>query len=95
MKDPDTDTKISVIWALASLGDPSVKNEIAEMYGSEDAGVRKMAVYALGGLGPGDTPVLRTALEDPVADVQWNAAVALARHGRDEGVRVLGLMLNR
>ena len=95
LDDPDTDTMISVIWALASLGDASVTESIESMYGSEDAGVRKMAVYALGGLGPGDTAVLRTALEDPVADVQWNAAVALARHGRDDGVRVLGRMLDR
>ncbi len=95
LQDPDTDTKINVIWALASLGDPTVSSEIAEMYHSEDAGVRKMAVYALGGLGSGDTSVLRTALEDPVADVQWNAAVALARHGRDDGVTVLRRMLDR
>ena len=49
LDDPDTDTKISVIWALASLGDASVTDVIESMYGSEDAGVRKMAVYALGG----------------------------------------------
>jgi hypothetical protein len=95
LNDPDTDTQISVIWALASLGDPSVRNDIEETYGSEDAGVRKMAVYALGGLGSGDGVVLRRALEDPVADVQWNAAVALARHGQDDGTKVLRRMLDR
>ena len=95
LEDPDTDTKISVIWALASLGDPSVRSDIEEMYRSEDAGVRKMAVYALGGLGSGDAAVLRTALEDPVPDVQWNAAVALARHGKHDGVKVLRRMLDR
>ena len=93
--DLDTDTKISVIWALASLGDPSVRSAIEEMYRSEDAGVRKMAVYALGGLGSGDGAVLRTALEDPAPDVQWNAAVALARHGKLDGMRVLRRMLDR
>ncbi len=35
------------------------------------------------------------ALEDAQADVQWNAAVALARHGRHEGVPVLRRMLDR
>lgn len=95
LADPDTDTKISVIWALASLGDPSVTSDIEKMYRSEDAGVRKMAVYALGGLGSGGAAVLRTALEDPVPDVQWNAAVALARHGKDDGVTVLRRMLDR
>ena len=95
LADPDTDTKISVIWALASLGYSSVTNDIEKMYHSEDAGVRKMAVYALGGLGSGDAAVLRTALEDPVPDVQWNAAVALARHGKDDGLKVLRRMLDR
>ena len=61
-----------------------------------DAGIRKMVVYALGAL-PGDAQVdtLRTALEDPVADVRWNAAMALARHGSTDGVPVLRQMLDR
>ena len=95
LDDPETDTKISVIWALASLGDASVTESIESMYGSEDAGVRKMAVYALGSLETDDLSVLRGALEDPVPDVQWNAAVALARQGGNDGVRVLRRMLDR
>ncbi|MCH2338179.1 MAG: HEAT repeat domain-containing protein [Pseudomonadales bacterium] len=95
LDDPDTDTKISVIWALASLGDPSVTDVIASMYGSEDPGVRKMAVYALGGLGTEDLSVLRGALDDPIPDVQWNAAVALARQGGSDGMTVLRRMLDR
>ena len=95
LADPDTDTKISVIWALASLGDPSVTDMIASMYGSEDPGVRKMAVYALGGLGTEDLSVLRGALDDPIPDVQWNAAVALARQGGSDGITVLRRMLDR
>lgn len=95
LDDPETDTKISVIWALASLGDASVTESIESMYGSEDAGVRKMAVYALGSLATDDLSVLRGALEDPIPDVQWNAAVALARRGGSDGVRVLRRMLDR
>ena len=66
------------------------------MYQSDDAGVRKMTVYALGSL-PGDvgTATLVKALDDAEPDVQWNAAVALARHGRHEGVNVLRRMLDR
>ncbi len=66
------------------------------MYGSSDAGVRKMAVYALGSI-PSDAgqDALVRALEDSEPDVQWNAAVALARHGRREGVPVLKRMLDR
>jgi HEAT repeat protein len=55
-----------------------------------------MVVYALGAL-PGDAQVatLTTALEDAAPDVRWNAAVALARHGRHDGVPVLRQMLDR
>ena len=96
LDDSDAETTISVIWALASLGDLSVRDEIHAMYGSEDAGVRKMAVYALGALPDGgDASTLRNALDDPVPDVQWNAALALARLGRPDGVTVLGRMLDR
>ena len=66
------------------------------IYASPDAGVRKMVVYALGAL-PGDQQIvtLRTALEDSVPDVRWNAAVALARHGAKEGIPVVRQMLDR
>ncbi len=96
LDDPDSETRISVIWALASLGDATIVGDIEAMYASDDAGVRKMAVYALGTLpGGGDHATLRNALDDPAADVQWNAAVALARHGRDEGLTVIRRMLDR
>ena len=55
-----------------------------------------MVVYALGGLpDDGTYTTLRAALDDPVSDVQWNAAVALARHGDDRGLTVLRRMLDR
>ena len=87
---------ISTIWALGASGDPSVVPKLQPLYASPDAGVRKMTVYALGAL-PGETQLvtLRTAVEDPVADVRWNAAVALARHGSHDGVGVLRQMLDR
>lgn len=96
LDDPDSETRISVIWALAALGDPAVVDEIEAMYLSDDPGIRKMAVYALGVL-PADerAATLRNALDDNAPDVQWNAAVALARHGRSDGLRVLGRMLDR
>ena len=96
LDDPDAETRISIIWALASVGDASVVDEIEAMYLSTDAGVRKMAVYALGAL-PLDVQAstLRNALDDTVADVRWNAAVALARHGRGDGMVVLRRMLDR
>jgi HEAT repeat protein len=96
LDDPDAETRISIIWALASIGDASVIGEIEAMYLSDDAGVRKMAVYALGALPlDAEAATLRNALDDTVADVRWNAAVALARHDRRDGMVVLRRMLDR
>jgi HEAT repeat protein len=98
LDDPDGETRISVIWALGSSGDPSVVSRLVPLYvvQDSDAGIRKMVVYALGAL-PGEAQVdtLRTALQDSAPDVRWNAAVALARHDRHEGVTVLRQMLDR
>jgi HEAT repeat protein len=93
---PDAEARISAIWALGSSGDPSVVPKLQPLYESPDQGIRKMVVYALGAL-PGDAQLqtLRTALQDASPDVRWNAAVALARKGRHEGVPVLRQMLDR
>jgi HEAT repeat protein len=87
---------ISTIWALGASGDVNVVPKLQPLYGSPDAGVRKMVVYALGAL-PGEAQIvtLRTALEDTAPDVRWNAAVALARKGNGDGLPVLRQMLDR
>jgi len=92
----DGETRISVIWALGSSGDAAVVPRLLPLYGSEDQGIRKMVVYALGAL-PGDAQLatLRIALQDPAPDVRWDAAIALARKGHHEGVPVLLQMLDR
>jgi len=96
LDDADGESRISIIWALGSSGDPNVVPRLQPLYESTDPGIRKMVVYALGAL-PGDAQAvtLRTALQDSAADVRWNAAVALARHGNAEGVPVLRQMLDR
>ncbi len=96
LDDPDSETVISVVWALASLGDEAVVPLVVSMYQSSDPGVRKMAVYALGVLpDDGGHTTLRAALGDPTPDVRWNAAVALARHGDERSAGVLARMLDR
>jgi HEAT repeat protein len=96
LNEPDPEARITVVWALGSTGDPVVVPHLQPLYESQDAGVRKMVVYALGAL-PGDAqrPTLARALEDEAPDVRWNAAVALARHGSPEGVPVIRQMLDR
>ena len=90
------EARITTIWALGSSGDPAVVPRLQLLVESADAGIRKMAVYALGAL-PGDAPLaaLRKALGDEAPDVRWNAAIGLARHGNHEGVGVLRQMLDR
>jgi len=90
------EVRISAIWALGASGDAAVAARLMPLYSSADAGIRKMVVYSLGAL-PGDAQVatLRTALQDEMPDVRWNAAVALARHANHEGVPVLRQMLDR
>ena len=96
LNDKESQTRISAIWALGSTRDVTAVPDIERMYASGDAGVRKMAVYALGSI-PGDagSATLVRALDDAEPDVQWNAAIALARQGRHEGVPVLRRMLDR
>src|SRR5947207_4393981 len=81
LDDPDSETRISVIWALGSSGDPAIVPKLIPLYTAQDSdgGIRKMVVYALGAL-PGEVqvPTLRTGLQDVAPDVRWNAAVALA-----------------
>lgn len=96
LNDADSETRMSAIWALGSLKEATAVQRIEEQYVSDDAGIRKMAVYSLGAIPQASqSKVLSTALNDPAADVQWNAAVALARHGRREALPVLRRMLDR
>ena len=92
----DGESRISAIWALGSSGDPAVVPKLEPLAASPDKGIRKMTVYALGAL-PGDAQLdtLRTALHDAEPDVRWNAAIALSRKGRHEGVSVIREMMDR
>ena len=96
LDDPDGEARISAIWALGSSGDRRSFRSSSRSTQSTDAGIRKMVVYALGAL-PGETQIetLRDGAAGSDADVRWNAAVALARHGSRDGVPVLRQMLDR
>ena len=92
----DSETQLNAVWALGSLKEDSALPHLEALDASEDAGIRKMVVYALGAIpAASQSVVLTNALNDAVADVQWNAAVALARHGRRDGVPVIHRMLDR
>ena len=95
-RESDAEVAISVIWALGSIGDAAAVPGLIELYGSSDPAIRKVVIYALGALdGTAQVRTLRAALVDSVPDVQWNAAVALARHRDPSSIAVLRRMLDR
>jgi HEAT repeat protein len=90
----DEQVVLYALWALGTLNARGALGDIAPYLKSENAALRKMAAYVVGALeGADHIPVLRVLLEDPVRDVQWNAAIALARladaSGRDVILKIL------
>jgi HEAT repeat protein len=65
-------------------------------FSDDERDVRKAAAYALGELrDPRALPGLVAALQDPIADVRYNAAIAVARFGDTRAIGVLREMLDR
>jgi HEAT repeat protein len=94
--DPDSETHIYAVWALGAIGDEAAVPELVALTAHEDPGLRKTAVHALGVFRAGEaTAALKQALGDPVDDVRWNAAGALARQGDPAALPVLEQMLDR
>jgi len=92
----DSQTHIYAVWALGAIGDDAAIPTLVALTTNEDPGLRKMAVHALGAFRSEEaTAVLERALEDPVDDVRWNAALALAHHGHLAAIPVLEQMLDR
>ena len=94
--DADPETLIYSVWALGAIGDGSAAPALVKLAASEDRGLRKAAVHALGSLPSLETRrVLEGALADAVDDVRWNAALSLARQGDVAAVPVLMEMMDR
>ena len=95
-KDADPETRLYSVWALGMLAAPGAFDTVLESSQSEDPGARKMAAYVLGKLGqPRAIPRMQVLLEDPVADVRWNSAIALASLKDRSGLPVLRSMIDR
>jgi hypothetical protein len=97
LEDPDDETSLYCAWGLMQVGGAPALTVLRQAAASHaDAGVRKMAVFALGQLGDRDgADALRRALVDSDADVRLNAAIALARVGDAAGEPVLIEILER
>jgi HEAT repeat protein len=94
--DPDPETRLYAVWALGMIGDPGGLDAVLEASRAEDPGLRKMAAYVMGKLGDRRAVErLQVLLEDRVADVRWNSAIALASLGDGSGIAVLRSMIDR
>jgi HEAT repeat protein len=91
LADADPDTRIYCAWGLMQVAGPAALPGLRRAAALDaDAGVRKMAVFALGQRGDHEaTDTLRGALGDPDRDVRWNASIALARLGDASGETIL------
>jgi len=97
LSDADPEVRLHAARAIASFGKVGGSREaLAALLSDEDAAIRKVAIYALGQTGdPEAIPILIPRLEDPLEDVRWNAALALAVLGDDAGEGVIATMLDR
>ncbi len=95
LSDSDGETRLYCAWSLMQIGGGEALPALRQAAASDgDAGVRKMAVFALGQLGDhAAAGTLGAALRDSDRDVRWNAALALARIGDDTGESTLVEML--
>ena len=92
----ETEVQLYLLWALGNLEAQEASGDLRPFFTHKNPDLRKMAAYVAGVLGDKETITrLKPLLEDPVADVSWNAALSLARLGDDSGWDVLVKMLDR
>lgn len=97
LKDTDPDVRLQAARALGVIGGiAGAAGPLAELLADEDPAIRKVAVYALGQTrDPAAIPALVPRLDDPLEDIRWNAALALAVLGDTSGRDVIMQMLDR
>ena len=96
LDDPDADTRLWAAEALGAIGHPSARDPLTDLLKSSDPDIRKQAVHSLGSLqGDPEVDAIIPLLQDPVADVCWNTALALARLGDPTGTPILMEMIDR
>lgn len=96
LSDPDAETRLYALWSLALVAEPASAPKVRPFLHSDDAGMRKTAAYAAGRMVDGEAvPTLTALLQDPVVDVRWNAALALAALAEPAGRDVLLSMTDR
>jgi len=96
VKNDDAVLPIFLMWSIGNFENPRSAEIIKPFLESEDPALRKTAAYALGALkNPSVIPDLARRLDDLEPDVQWNAALSLARLGSSDGAETLFKMIDR
>ena len=99
LDDPNSDVRLNAVVAISNIGVPAAITtapQVAKRLSDDDETVRGYSAYVLGTLeNPEAIMPLEVALNDPVGQVRWNAAVALARLGNDAGRAELHRMIDR
>lgn len=86
----------AVIYAVGMLKDPQGAFVLNPFLNHPDARVRSIAVVALGNIAhPSSLDRLKKALEDSEPNVQWGAAISLAKMGDRTGKTIISKMLDR
>lgn len=77
------------------LEDPKIESTLLGLAADENELIRSETAYALGQIAsPAALDRLETLVEDPYPDARYNAAVALAQHGRAAATTTLAEMLD-
>lgn len=97
LSDPDPEVRLQAARALGAIGSvQGAAGPLAGLLEDEDAGIRKVALFALGQTRDRSAiPALQPKLEDPIEDIRWNAALALAVLGDASGRSVIAQMIDR
>jgi len=95
-RDEDVETRLYSLWGLARLKADVAGSLFREGLRDRDASIRSVCAYGLGLLpSAGGLEDLKGVLQDPVEEVRWNAALALARQGDASGISILASLLDR
>lgn len=86
----------AVLYAIGLLKDPRGAQLLERFLDHPDRRIRSIAVVAIGNIGqPSSINRLKKALGDTEPNVQWGAAVSLAKIGDRAGKSVISKMLDR
>lgn len=96
LPDEKSENLYSVIYALGMLKDKSAASAVAGFADDPDPKVRLITVMTLGNIGDaGSLKVLKKSLNDSEVNVQWDAAIALAKMKDLSGKGILLKLLDR